>query len=197
MFGSMRALSLMLVAAAALCGAQPDNTLTPQEVQDGWILLFDGTSTFGWTVEGAGQWHVSEGALAGDAGGDGWLRHNTAFGDYVLRIEFRAPTAETNSGIFFRSATTGEPHKTGFELQIWDKNEKFPTGSLVNFAGTKEGRLRPGEWQIFRARGGRRRLHGDGSTARRFSKRGTGTAWRGMSDCSTRRTTGSSFATSS
>jgi hypothetical protein len=26
------------------------NTLTPKEIADGWLLLFDGESTFGWDV---------------------------------------------------------------------------------------------------------------------------------------------------
>ena len=39
-----------------------------------------------------------------------------------------------NSGVFLRSATQGEPHVTGYELQIWTGNAKFPTGSLVNHA---------------------------------------------------------------
>src|SRR5437016_5952311 len=28
------------------------NTLTPKEIAEGWILLFDGESTFGWKTEG-------------------------------------------------------------------------------------------------------------------------------------------------
>ena len=28
------------------------NTLTPKEVADGWLLLFDGATTFGWKIEG-------------------------------------------------------------------------------------------------------------------------------------------------
>lgn len=30
----------------------PANTLTPKEIADGWILLFDGKTTFGWKIEG-------------------------------------------------------------------------------------------------------------------------------------------------
>jgi hypothetical protein len=28
------------------------NTLTPQEVRDGWLMLFDGETTFGWKIDG-------------------------------------------------------------------------------------------------------------------------------------------------
>ena len=50
------------------------NTLTSEEVQDGWVLLFDGKTTDGWknwnedTVTG---WVVEEGCLVGlGLGGD-------------------------------------------------------------------------------------------------------------------------------
>jgi hypothetical protein len=37
------------------------NTLTPQEVRDGWLLLFDGKTTFGWEVQGDAK--VDKGVL--------------------------------------------------------------------------------------------------------------------------------------
>src|SRR5205823_4883283 len=37
------------------------NTLTPQEITDGWILLFDGETTFGWKIDGAAE--VKDGVL--------------------------------------------------------------------------------------------------------------------------------------
>ncbi len=45
-----------LLAITAPCLAQGDkakpNTLTPKEIADGWILLFDGATTFGWKING-------------------------------------------------------------------------------------------------------------------------------------------------
>jgi Domain of Unknown Function (DUF1080) len=45
-------LSVLLTLASALPAAAQDkakpNTLTPKEIADGWILLFDGETTFGW-----------------------------------------------------------------------------------------------------------------------------------------------------
>ncbi|QJW93076.1 3-keto-disaccharide hydrolase [Frigoriglobus tundricola] len=37
------------------------NTLTPKEIADGWILLFDGETTFGWKIEGTAE--VKDGVL--------------------------------------------------------------------------------------------------------------------------------------
>lgn len=41
-------------------GPKP-NTLTPQETADGWILLFDGKTTLGWTIDGDAE--VKDGVL--------------------------------------------------------------------------------------------------------------------------------------
>src|SRR5262249_40856645 len=49
-------LSVALLVSAALPARAADeakpNTLTPKEVADGWLLLFDGETTFGWDVRG-------------------------------------------------------------------------------------------------------------------------------------------------
>ena len=52
----MRRLILSLLFAALLPAQQ--NTLTPAEIQQGWILLFDGQSMFGWSQEMGGKWQV-------------------------------------------------------------------------------------------------------------------------------------------
>ena len=43
--------SFLLACPAAAADPKP-NALTEKEIADGWLLLFDGESTFGWTVEG-------------------------------------------------------------------------------------------------------------------------------------------------
>jgi hypothetical protein len=45
------------------------NTLTPKEIAEGWVLLFDGESTFGWTV--VGDVRAEEGKLTLAANGKG------------------------------------------------------------------------------------------------------------------------------
>src|SRR5262249_9862482 len=57
-------LLLMLATALPAAGdkAPPKaNTLTPQEIADGWVLLFDGETTFGWKIEG--EVKVEQGVL--------------------------------------------------------------------------------------------------------------------------------------
>jgi len=55
-------LLLALLAFPAFADEKPKpNTLTPKEIADGWILLFDGETTFGWKVEGEAK--VKDGKL--------------------------------------------------------------------------------------------------------------------------------------
>jgi hypothetical protein len=55
----MRRLFTVLIAlsVAAPCRAADTkrNTLTPKEIAEGWIVLFDGETTFGWKIEGEAQ----------------------------------------------------------------------------------------------------------------------------------------------
>src|SRR6185369_16006338 len=53
--------TICLFATALPCHAQgaKTNTLTAQEIADGWISLFDGDTTFGWDI--AGPATVAEG----------------------------------------------------------------------------------------------------------------------------------------
>lgn len=142
----MRLLSI-LALSISLLSAQP-NVLTPKEVADGWILLFDGESLWGWTQEGKAQWRAADGVVIADAGDYGWLRSNSEFADYILKCDFRT-AADGNSGIFLRSAKAGQPHETGYELQIFDKHPKFPTGSLVEYVRAKPVHPAPGEWHSY------------------------------------------------
>jgi hypothetical protein len=53
---------LFLAALPVQAADQPKaSALTPKEVADGWILLFDGETTFGWTINGEAK--VSNGKL--------------------------------------------------------------------------------------------------------------------------------------
>ncbi len=143
----MHRLACLLLILPVLAMAQA-NTLTRAEITDGWILLFDGESLFGWTEEGAAKWRAADGTLVGDSSEAGWLRSNSAFADYVLKLEFRTGE-EGNSGVFLRSAKEGEPHVTGYELQIWDQHPEFWTGSLVNHAAAKQKGHNAGEWNSY------------------------------------------------
>ncbi len=65
------------------------NTLTPKEAADGWLLLFDGDSTFGWKALDDSKWSVVEGMLSPQGDKPVRLVSTTAFADYDLSLEFR------------------------------------------------------------------------------------------------------------
>ena len=64
-------------------------TLTPREIADGWILLFDGKTTVGWTSPTGSKWTILDGMLAPQAGKPGLLVTTTAFTSYILTLEYR------------------------------------------------------------------------------------------------------------
>jgi hypothetical protein len=131
-----------------LAVAEP-NTLTPQEVEQGWILLWDGKTDFGWEWHGDTEWTFSDGILRAERGGKGWLGTTSMFADFELKLEFRT-AADGNSGIFLRSARRGEPHRSGYELQIFDSQPQgFNTGSLVFYQKAKPAKLVPNEWNQY------------------------------------------------
>src|SRR5216683_756625 len=78
---------ILLLLATPLCAADlaKANTLTPKEIADGWILLFDGATTFGWKIDGAAK--VENGALVLGGEKAGTLATTSTFGSFELRLE--------------------------------------------------------------------------------------------------------------
>jgi hypothetical protein len=131
----MRAITSMrlflLLAVCLTAAAQEPNTLTPKESAEGWKLLFDGKTLNGWESHWAQNWKAENGALVCAANDPSWLSTSASFSDYTLKLEFRG-AATVNSGVFLRSEKEGQPHITGYELQIWDYQPAgYNTGSLV------------------------------------------------------------------
>lgn len=118
------------------------NTLLPEEVAQGWILLWDGESPFGWNPQARAEYLSAEGSLKGAAGSFIWLRHTTPFSNFILQVDFKMLTEEADSGIFIRAAAEGDPSRTGYQININNKNEEYGTGSLVfrvKYNGSKVG----------------------------------------------------------
>ena len=83
---SATALLLLVVSAWAADEAKP-NTLTPTEIADGWLLLFDGETTFGGTI--TGEVKAGDGVLT--VGGDqsATVAPSSKWGDFELSVEYR------------------------------------------------------------------------------------------------------------
>jgi hypothetical protein len=155
-------IAAFLLLACSLASAQ-NRALTAKEIAEGWIELWDGSTLFGWNPEGGAKWRISEGSIVADAGESGWLRTSAAFADFVFECEYRTGV-NGNSGVFLRSAKAGEPHITGYELQIWNERPTYWTGSLVNHIQAR--RIAPvaNQWHRYRVRaeGDRFVIHIDG-----------------------------------
>jgi hypothetical protein len=91
-------------ALIALCLAAPGwaaddakpNTLTPKEIAEGWILLFDGETTFGW--DAAGKPVVRDGVLIYSGHEDVRASTTTAFRDYELQLEYLIENPAKDAG---------------------------------------------------------------------------------------------------
>jgi hypothetical protein len=128
------------------------NRLTDAERQDGWQLLFDGTTLRGWRGLGRdtvpiAHWTVDSGAIHRTPGaqvaaqadgqplGGGDLTTDASYGDFELTWEWKiAPGA--NSGVKYNVSeqlSTSIPPRDaakGFEYQIVD-DDRHPDGKLI------------------------------------------------------------------
>lgn len=142
----------LLCAPAVVARAVP-----PAEAADGFVALFNGRDTEGWTTAGnISAWKAVDGELHIDkaAGNGWWLRTVKQYRDFDLRLEFNVPKGG-NSGVGIRGSTTGDPAFTGFEVQIFDSHGQQPA---VNVCGAVYGAIAPasvackpaGEWNEYR-----------------------------------------------
>lgn len=125
------------------------NTLTTQEKKDGWIMLWDGSTTTGW--RGAKQdnfpekgWSIEQGVLTvlpsggEESQGGGDIVTKELYGDFELKVDFRI-TQGANSGIKYYVDTElnkGEGSAIGLEYQILD-DAVHPDAKLGRMEGIR------------------------------------------------------------
>lgn len=120
-------------AAVATAGAADEpNTLTPKEKSDGWVLLFDGSTTKGWhgfNRQGVPVgWEAKDGALTRVSKTVDLVSDNE-YANFDLQFDWKiAPNG--NSGLMFHvveSPKYAESYFTGPEFQLLD-NLGHPDG---------------------------------------------------------------------
>lgn len=118
------------------------NTLTAQEIEDGWVLLFDGETTDGWRGYNRdafpiGGWVIEDGALRvvgtgmGEAGGEGGdIIFDEMFHNFHLKLEWMVSEGG-NSGIFYLAQEMEDTPiwQSAPEMQILD-NDLHPDALL-------------------------------------------------------------------
>lgn len=154
-----RSICVTVLLSCALAFASPvraaDNVLSPAEIKDGWVLLFDGASTAGW-MSSAGKpaaTPVAQGALQPHKSGHYMLVHTQQWADFLLRLDFKISPG-CNSGVFVRTASlTPRPGKdvgfNGIEIAIDDTKGAglHDTGAVYDLVKPLKNAMKPaGEW---------------------------------------------------
>jgi hypothetical protein len=81
---------ILLLTAVSVRAAETSKPYspTPKEIQDGWLLLFDGKTTFGWKIDGEAK--VEQGALVLGGEKETTATTSTHFGTFACRLNARA-----------------------------------------------------------------------------------------------------------
>jgi len=163
----MRFLFCFLVAVVMLPSvmfSQTINKLTSKEKKNGWVLLFDGVSSKGWTTTSGKSvpngWEVKNGLLTAIKGGKGGdIITKSEFSDFDLSIDYNIEP-ECNSGVkyFFTKYENGG--NLGMEYQILDdklaednKKDNHLSGSFYDVLPPLASKKRvkdPGQWNTMR-----------------------------------------------
>lgn len=131
---SMFALSIAASAFFTSCGAQEQNTLTKQEIADGWELLFDGKTMDGWRDYNGTSltqpWHVVDGCIQAKGDGSdasGYIVTDKQYENFELSWDWKLSKGG-NSGMIYHVVERPEfnvPYVTGPEYQLIDE-PNFP-----------------------------------------------------------------------
>lgn len=103
------------------------SVLSDKEIAEGWIALFDGESTFGWTVEGEAKVEGGKLILGGTKATT--LTQTSTFGPFAYNMEFEAtlPNKDTPT-LLFLDVNDKEP---GYKI-----DSKFSRSRFANSPGT-------------------------------------------------------------
>jgi hypothetical protein len=116
----------------------------------GALSLFNGTNLEGWVQMNGGRFTATNGVIHLE-GGQGWLRTEKEYGDFILTAEWRGMKTNYNSGVFIRAPVAGQP----WASDIWQINTK-QTGIGELLAGSAKiihsttRPVSPSEWVKFR-----------------------------------------------
>ena len=117
---SLSPVLLLLVSLFVLCTGLglwgKSNTVTLAEAQQGWILLFDGRSLFGWSPSAGSGWTVSGEALISN-GATSSLRSESPFGDFELRLEYLLAAQQDQASLVIRASKDPE-NQGGYRIPL-------------------------------------------------------------------------------
>ncbi|MCU1274364.1 MAG: hypothetical protein JWO48_1795 [Bryobacterales bacterium] len=139
-------------------------TVLSQLAPAAWVNLLNGKNLDGWEVVGEGFWNVlSDGTVVGQRDMSKptqhqcWLYTKKEFGDYDLHVEYWLRRG-ANSGVSIRDTSRANyaqsknwdakrtPSHIGYEIQIANDGDDYPTGSVYLFAKAKSGIQQDFDW---------------------------------------------------
>ncbi|GEM_PF-1245780 len=124
----------ILIGAIAVLSC-PLNASAQHPAVDGYEQIYNGRNMDGWTMQWPGIWEVNKGILTGrqdqSVGNDSWLFTNEEWDDFSLALEFKmTPNCNSGVGVRMPKGIEGRPSQHGYEIQISDNDEQYPTGSI-------------------------------------------------------------------
>lgn len=132
-----------------------DSVLTTEQLEEGWVRLFDGHTLAGWSITGKADWQCKDGVIRVTRGEPSFLVTSFDIADYELKVDFRC-APNTNSGVFLRtSPVPGDVGLDCLELNIAPPENPFPTGSFVKRQKVEPDRLEKfdaTQWHTFHVR---------------------------------------------
>ncbi len=126
-----KSISILLLGAALMGTScqEKHNTLTAEEIADGWELLFDGETLNGWRdyngTELTQPWHVVDGAIQAHGDGSdlsGYIVTERRFDNFILDWDWKLSYGG-NSGMLYHVVENPffkVPYVTGPEYQLID-----------------------------------------------------------------------------
>lgn len=125
-FVRLAACTTVLMLFSACCS---HNVLTDKEIEDGWVLLFDGKTTDGWRNYNSEDrelaWHVVDGCLQAKGVGDdanGYIVTEKEYENFILSWDWKLSKGG-NSGMLYHVVENPKfnvPYVTGPEYQLID-----------------------------------------------------------------------------
>ena len=152
MFGN-RSVALSIVAVVATCLlAGPKVSAGADKDEEGFVSLFDGKTLDGWHLMNGAKFVVEDGVMKHNQG-NGWLRSDKEYADYILRLEFRFLKAKQDGGVFLRAGMEGKdwPDRK-YEVQVENTRRMatiFNAKNDLNVELTRKVLKPDGEWNEY------------------------------------------------
>jgi hypothetical protein len=143
---------LVMATMIFSCGQGGGKKAAEKAADEGWIVLFDGSSTDEWRGYGkeefpSGAWVIEDGTLhikgsgRGEAGSGGDIITKRKFSNFELEMEWKVSEGGNSGILYLAQEIPGEPiWKSAPEMQILD-NERHPDARLGKDGNRQAGSL--------------------------------------------------------